>query len=546
MESIDELLPATPREQRAAMALKIRQLDDVKLPRLEGWNLAPCFRHEKPDFYCQYRACGGELKAHQRVGVAFHYFAERAILADVTGLGKTNIIVGLATLLKQRGELTNRAVVMCQATAVGQWCQEMNRFSPGLHVIPATGPRNVRLQRYASNWDVCVIGFQMALRDQDVLSQLGPFALMVDDDVDAIKELGNQTAQAYNYLTSFADRVVNINATPLHTKLEDLYATSVSVGGLEIFGTRPQFERRYVRTEKILVSRKRGGGKAIRTEILGYKNMKEFREKIAPIYLRRTVDDLHDVTIPKILPPVDVWLEMTPRQKKAYQELQKGVLKLMTAEGADVKRAEAWTKVLYGAEVCSSMTNFGEPDSPQASAKMNWLMHQLATDWQDGTKIVVFSRFKGFVRAFSHRLTKEGIRPALIWGEQKGSSRSKMELRQKEVDRFWNDKDCQVIIGTMAIARSLNLQVANTVVNVDLLLNPAIMTQILGRIRRVGSPHSHVSVINLLMSNSQEEGYHSVLEQRQGLIDFINDEADVTDRLFAPLSPIELLQLIRP
>lgn len=522
-----------------AIAEKIRTSSDVRLPEMRYWNSSPCRIHDTLQTDC--RRCGGQLFKHQRVGVAWLYAVKRGILADMTGLGKTNQIIGLCCLLKERGELTKRAVIVTQTTAVAQWHAEFARFAPKLHVIAAVGNRAQRISRYASNWDVCVIGQQMMLRDADLLAKIGP-GMLVEDDVDALRNPDNATAQTYNRLARDASRVININATPLQIRLQELYSTSVSVGGFEVFGSMRAFERRYVRQEPTTIYNMRTGRKVVRLQTIGYKNMEEFREKIRPFYLRRRYEDIEDVAIPAVAPPEDVWLDLHPPQRKKYEELERGVLRLMQEEGEQVKRVAALARVTYGAEVCAGLPALGEPDGPEASSKLDWLVDKLTGDWAE-EKIVVFSRFKGTIRALRGRLKDKNIGMAIIWGDTEGDSEKKMALRKAEQERFWNDPNCRVAIGTTAIARSLNLQVSNIIVNFDTMLNPALMTQILGRVRRVGSTHSHVYVFNLLCRDTQEERYMSVLESRQALADYVWGE---TSDLYEQLTAIQLLQLIKP
>ena len=517
-----------------SLAAKVKQASDVALPHLEYWNYDACEYHDEPRPDCEYRACGGDLFSHQRVGVTWLYIVEKGILADMTGLGKTNQIIGLCALLKEKGELTRRAVVVCQASAVVQWAREFNRFAPRLNVITATGTKPQRIQSYISNWDVCIIGYQMFLRDRAAIEELEP-GLLVEDDVDPIRNHANRTTQAYNRVSRQADRVININATPLQVRLEELYSTSVSVGGFDIFGSHRAFQRRYIRQEPVMFYTK-GGRKHQKWETAGYKNMEDFKAKFGPLYLRRRYEDMTDVRIPDIMPPEDVWLDMHPAQRLKYEELQDGVLRLLKEDVESIKHVEAFAKVTHGAQICAGLPALGEADGPEASIKLDWLLDKLTGDWSNGEKLVVFSRFKGTIRALYGRLSDAGIGMAAVWGENR-------RTREAEVERFWDDPNTRVCVGTSAIERSLNLQVANIVINLDTLLNPARMMQILGRVRRVGSTHSHVYVFNLLCRDTQEERYMDVLEKRQALADYVWGESN---DLYEALSPIELLHLIRP
>lgn len=520
---------------------RVKAAADVTLPELRRWNYGPCSRHEEPLVDCEYRQCGGPLLNHQRLGVGWLYAVRRGFLADETGLGKTNHVIFLTTLLKERGELTNRALVVVQTPTVGQWVAEYARFAPGMNVIGATGDRRSRIRKYTSeNWDVCVIGYHMLLKDKDVFEHFD-LDLLAVDDVDPLKNPDTATHRAVVAIARRTERSVVMNATPLQIRLQDLYSMGVPVGTTETFGPLSAFERRHVRKETH-TEWTRKGKKVVREVTVGYKNMEEFKRKFSPMVLRRKYEDVHDVRIPDVAPPEEVWLDLHPAQRRKYDELQKGVLRIIKEEGESVKRATALAKLTYGAEICSSLCALGEPDGGQSSAKGDWLMEKMTGDWgpdgeSPGRKAIAFVRFRGTAKMLRDRMAAAGAGSAIIWGGQ--SKADKLE----QVDRFWNDPKCRLMVGTSAIERGLNLQCANIVVNFDTLLNPARMTQILGRSRRVGSRFSRVYVFNLLHAKTQEEGYMKVLRERQALADFVWDqESD----LYEPLPPLSLLQLIRP
>lgn len=261
----------------------------------------------------------------------------------------------------------------------------------------------------------------------------------------------------------------------------------------------------------------------------------EFRQKVGPLVLRRTAADVDGVDMPDIIPN-DVFLELHPGQRAKYKELQQGILKIVK-EGkvAEVKHAEAMAKFIYGAQICSGLATIGEDDGPGASIKLDWAMEQITGDFAED-KIVVFSASKNGVRALQSRLAAEGIGYVTIWGEDRDAI-SRMQSQEK----FWNDDRCRVLIGTTAIEQSLNLQVARHLINVDLVMNQARMTQLAGRIARVGSAHKTVYVHNLLTVETQEERYLPILEQEAAMVSSL---FGTQSELFAPLSAGQLLNLI--
>ena len=142
----------------------------------------------------------------------------------------------------------------------------------------------------------------------------------------------------------------------------------------------------------------------------------------------------------------------------------------------------------------------------------------------------------------SERFDRHGIGMAIVWGDTPGDSKRKAAIRKEQEDRFWTDPKCRVAVGTSAIERSLNFQVARIVVDVDHSMNPQRMIQILGRIRRAGSRTS-----GCIRSAAGCRYARGPVPERPG-------EAGCARRLrvrrsnplYKQLSPMELSHLISP
>ena len=76
--------------------------------------------------------------------------------------------------------------------------------------------------------------------------------------------------------------------------------------------------------------------------------------------------------------------------------------------------------------------------------------------------------------------------------------------RQELVNRFQTDPDCQLFVATNAGSTGLNLQAANTVINVDLPWNPAVLEQRIARAHRMGQTQP-VQVYVLVTEETIEE-----------------------------------------
>lgn len=544
--------------QREALAWRAHEYKDFALPRLRAWNYDLCRQHRKgwveedfdesgqvvamrtvydrPKPGC--RQCAIIFRKHQRVSIMWLYLKKRALLADTMGTGKTTSAGGLIAMLLETGELpeVGRVIVVPRAPAVQQWRDELLRMMPGLTIALAEGTKRKRLETYASNWDVLLIGPEM-IRQKDDFAALRhvPLAALICDDIDPLRNPETETSYVLDKLGEQADRYVVMSGTPLQKRLPELHAVLDGLGGLRVFGSLDAFTRRYIRAEWI-VDHDRAGREFKRQQIVGYQNLDDLKRRMAPLVLRRTAEDLDDVDMPAIQPE-DVYLGLYPQQRAKYDELRQGVLRIMKEEGTEVKHTTALSRIHYGAAICAGLAALGEPDGPRTSVKLDWIESKLMDggDLED-EKVVIFARLKNSVRALQGRLAARGIGFETIWGDERDQRK-----RYASQQRFWEDPTCRVMIGTSAMEQSLNLQISRHLINVDMILNPARMAQLAGRVRRDGSAYRTVYVHNLLTHDTQEARYMAMLEREAALAAHIWDE---NDELFRALDATELLRLI--
>src|SRR5207247_2008674 len=88
--------------------------------------------------------------------------------------------------------------------------------------------------------------------------------------------------------------------------------------------------------------------------------------------------------------------------------------------------------------------------------------------------------------------------------------------RQQLVHEFQQDPRCRAFIATNAGSTGLNLQAANTVINVDLPWNPAVLEQRIARAHRMGQKQP-VQVFVLITEQTIEENLLATLSAKHEL-----------------------------
>jgi SNF2 family DNA or RNA helicase len=545
------------RAARQAAAERIRGLDDIQpFPELEWFNSEPCSNHQNLNILC--RRCGIRLRRHQRIGASWMYLGLPGLLSDTMGSGKTAQVLAMLAMCKQSGELGlhNRAVIVCKAAAVHDpWGNELRRLLPGIHAYIADGDKDQRMRGYMGNWEIAVVSDRTfagargsrVRRDGDVaLLEHFPVGILVYDDIDPMRNHLTETSAAINRMAAQCSRVVGLHATPMQKRLTELWCFLQPVGGRVALGSLERVQSRYVSMgSKTILTRDptdKTGRRQIRRQVQvasgitsNPKRVAEFRAAIRPLVLRRTAADIDgDVAMPAVQYN-PVFLDLNPRQRARYEELRRGTLRRLKETGEEVTQAEAAAAFTAGWQICSGLAALDEGPDADDSAKFDWTMDLLTGDLA-GEKAVVFIYFKKNVAAFAQRLKAEGIGGVLMW-----SGETDKRERARRLERFREDPACRVLVGTTTIEASLNLQVSRNLIASDTILNPARMSQLVGRVARVGSPYPTVYVHHLLARQTQEDAYLPMLRREGEISDVVWGEKE---SLFTALTPRQIMRLV--
>ena len=123
--------------------------------------------------------------------------------------------------------------------------------------------------------------------------------------------------------------------------------------------------------------------------------------------------------------------------------------------------------------------------------------------------------------------------------------------RQQLVHEFQNNPDCHLFITTNAGSTGLNLQAANTVINVDLPWNPAVLEQRIARAHRMGQQNP-VQVYVLVTEGTIEENLLKTLSDKRDLalaaldVESEVDEVDFTSGMEELKRRLEVLLGAKP
>jgi superfamily II DNA/RNA helicase len=168
-------------------------------------------------------------------------------------------------------------------------------------------------------------------------------------------------------------------------------------------------------------------------------------------------------------------------------------------------------KALLLCRMSANSTYLVDKQHPGYSSKLeelDALLGQLMDE--DDRKIILFSEWTTMLNLIEPFLEDRKLRYVRLDGSVP------QKKRQGLIHQFQKEPDCKLFIATNAGAVGLNLQAANTVINIDLPWNPALLEQRISRAHRMGQKRP-VQVFLLVTEDTLEEKLLGTLSAKHAL-----------------------------
>ena len=431
-----------------------------------------------------------ELLPYQMDGIAFAVGAGRTIIADDMGLGKTMQGIGTAELLAREVGIS-RVLVVCPASVKSQWAAEIERAAGRTARLVAGGARE-RAEMYQGDAFYTVCNYEQVLRDLPSVER-ARWDLIILDEGQRIKNWQAKTSRVIKGLASpFA---LVLSGTPLENRLDELYSVVQFINARQLGPAFRFFHKHRVVDEK--------------GRVLGYKNLDELRRVLGPILLRRT-----RAMVLRQLPPRSteiLRIAPTAEQAEIHDGHKRTVVTILAKRYISEMDLLRLQKALLMCRMAADSTFLVDKQPPGHSTKLaelDILLEKLAAE--QGRKIILFSEWTTMLDLIEPLVDKRHIEFVRLDGSVPQAK------RQALVNRFQRDPRCALFMATNAGATGLNLQAADTVVNVDLPWNPAVLEQRISRAHRMGQKRP-VHVYILVTEGTIEEGMLSTLSAKQTL-----------------------------
>jgi SNF2 family DNA or RNA helicase len=419
------------------------------------------------------------------------------VLADDMGLGKTLQVIAL--ILSEKEEKGGHpSLVVVPTSLVFNWCAEVEKFAPGLKVLPITGSKEERSRQMEGigESDLVVTSYPLIRRDIEDYKEFR-FRFCILDEAQHIKNPGSQNARTVKEIV--AERRFALTGTPMENSLNELWSIfDFILPGYLFSHTRfsEQYEAPIAKGE-------------------GEKELQELGRQLRPFILRRLKKDVLKELPEKI--EHKMVAELTEEQKKvyaAYLQQVKGELDQEFQENgferSHIKILAALTRLR---QICCHPGLFLE-DYEGESGKLQLLQEVVSESVEAGHRILLFSQFTSMLAIIRTWMAEQAIEYLYLDGS------TPVEERGRLVKAFNDGKGKVFLISLKAGGTGLNLTGADTVIHYDPWWNPAVEDQATDRAYRIGQNRA-VHVIKLITHGTIEEKIFELQQRKKQLIDAV-------------------------
>ena len=450
---------------KALAALRELALDRPDLirvsRRLDGWaetRRASIRRHrERARFAADLEAGRRSLDflkrpllPYQTEGVLHLAFGERALLADDMGLGKTVQAIAASALLRElRG--IERVLVVSPASLKAEWEEQIAIFSDFQATVVRGSPQ-ARRAAYARHTFFTLCNYEQITTDRHELQHTLRPDLVILDEAQCIKNWQTKTANAVKKLDSRYAFV--LTGTPLENRIDEIYSI-VQFLDPELLGPLFRFNRDFYELDE-------------RGRPIGHRKLDVLAERVSSVMLRRRKEEVENELPGRTTKTF--FVPMTEAQLEAYEGYE-FLARRLAAVAAKRPLTPEEFKMLQGNLACMRMicdTPYILDGRHHECPKMEEI-ERLLPDLMDDPerKVIIFSEWVRMLELVRDHAAEAGIEFAWHTGSVP------QQQRRAEIKRFREDPDCRLFLSSESGGVGLNLQAADTVVNMDLPWNPA-------------------------------------------------------------------------
>ena len=421
-----------------------------------------------------------------------------ACLADDMGLGKTVTLIALHLHRHDADPTAGPTLVVCPASLLGNWEQEVQRFAPGVPVRRFHGGSRSLTDLAGSDPGFVLTTYGTLRRDHATLAAVG-WDVVVADEAQHVKNPRSSTARALRDVPSRAR--VALTGTPVENNLTELWAIlDWATPGL--LGSRNAFRKVWAAPiESGLVPSKAA----------------ELKELIDPFLLRRRKSD------PGIAPELPAKTEtdhrigLTREQVVLYEAFVRDTMDRIERADEEVRRGLVLALLTGLKQICNHPAHFLKQSGSRLSGrsqKLDLIDELIGTVLAEDGAVLVFTQYVAMARLLEAHLARSGVPHQFLHGG------TPVRDREAMVSRFQAGGVPVFLLSLKAGGTGLNLTRADHVIHVDRWWNPAVEEQATDRAHRIGQTNP-VQVHRLVTTGTIEERIAELLARKRALADSV-------------------------
>lgn len=400
------------------------------------------------------------LRRYQIFGTQYILHQEKVLLGDEMGLGKTMQAIAAMCHLSAAGG--THFLVICPLSVVVNWTREIKNNS-SLQVMEIYGDdRDEEMGEWIAKGGVAITTYETLNRvmvPEDIRIDF-----VVVDEAHYIKNPAAQRTKSVCQVMERAEKILLMSGTPLENRVEEM---------------------------QFLIS-------CLRPDIYNeIKNMKQlsdaakFKEKIAPVYLRRVREDVLK-ELPELVEK-EQWGILNKEETIAYEQA-------LVSDNFMRARQVSW-----------------QLDDLRLSSKANRLLEICQEAKESDRKLIIFSFFKDTLFKVSALLGEDCV--GIIDGSVPSAKRQEM------IDVLAKAPSGAALVSQIqAGGVGLNIQSASVVVFCEPQMKPSLETQAVARSYRMGQSRT-VIVHRLLMEKTVDEEIMELLHHKSEIFDSFADDS---------------------
>ena len=451
---------------------------------------------------------GLEYMPFQQAGIAFALERENVLIADEMGLGKTIQALGIINNVA-----ANKILIICPASLKLNWKREAEKWLIEKRDIEImNGKESERKSSiYIINYDVLSKHKWLAGTEFDVV---------ICDESHYIKNSKAIRTKAALEILKKAKKKIMLTGTPIMNRPIELQ-TVLAALGCDFAKNWFAYAKRYCGAYK-----SRFGW-----DVSGASNLEELQEKLrSSVMIRRlkkdVLLDLPSKTRQIIEIPQNGFnsvLKNEAKIMKSYEENKKELAELKKQAEEQKDNADFKNKIESLRNAISlDFAEISRVRHETALAKTEFTIEYINDMLESRDKVILFAHHIDVIDKLSSAFPDISVK---FTGEMTA------EDKQKSVDKFQNDANCKIFIGSiMAAGVGITLTAANTVVFHELEWTPSAISQAEDRAHRIGQKEN-VLVQHLVIDGSIDSMLAKKIKSKQEIIEKALDRSGLTEEI---------------